>query len=79
MSLWDKVQAGVKKAGETAGVAAQKAKLRADMYVIYFMLCVYTRVFFVFACGMFYIVTFDVCVYTLESPLVKRKLRFWMI
>ena len=33
MSLWDKVQAGVKKTGEKAGVAAHKAKLRTDMYV----------------------------------------------
>ena len=33
MSLWDKVQASVKKTGEKAGVAAHKAKLRTDMYV----------------------------------------------
>lgn len=31
MSFWDKVQAGAKKVGEKAGVAAQKTKLRADM------------------------------------------------
>jgi hypothetical protein len=33
MSLWDKVQASVKKTSEKAGVAAHKAKLRTDMYV----------------------------------------------
>ena len=39
MSLWDKVQAGVKKTGEKAGVAAHKAKLRTDMYVPVVVTC----------------------------------------
>lgn len=34
MSLWDKVQAGAKKAGDATVVAAQKTKLRTDMLMI---------------------------------------------
>jgi len=34
MSFWDKIQQGAKKAGESAGVAAQKAKLRTDMMML---------------------------------------------